>query len=207
MTNVKTVRLNSLGGRLLEAQKMSDLIKARRLSTLVERDCLSACTIVFLGGTDRAVMTNGRLGFHQPAFRGMTASDRRLAIANEERRLQAFGLSRDFAERANRAEPSSMWFPDKNELIREHVATRIGSVNPAPPKPAPPSAPPVGGAIANATAAVPSTFPAIPPALNTAAQTPRVVIPPDVIKRLREAPKPKPANPASASAAAAENKK
>jgi hypothetical protein len=213
MTNVKTVRLNSLGGRLLEAQKMSDLIKARRLSTLVERDCLSACTIVFLGGIDRAVMTNARLGFHQPAFRGMTASDRHLAIANEERRLQAFGLSRDFAERANRAEPSSMWFPDKNELIREHVATRIVSVNPVsvnpgPPKPAPPSTPPVGGALANVTAAVPSAFPAIPPALNTA-QTPRVVIPPDVIKRLRETPKPKPANPASASApaAAAENKK
>jgi hypothetical protein len=208
MTNVKAVRLNSLGGRLLEAQKMSDLIKARRLSTLVERDCLSACTIVFLGGTDRALLSNARLGFHQPAFRGMTASDRRIAIANEERRLQGFGLSRAFAERANRAEPSSMWFPDKNELILEHVATRIVSVNPGPPKAAPPSAAPAGGAVANAAATVPSAFPAIPPALNTA-QTPRVVIPPDVIKRLREAPKPKPAYPASAPApaAAAENKK
>jgi hypothetical protein len=216
MTNVKTVRLNSLGGRLLEAQKMSDLIKARRLSTLVERDCLSACTIVFLGGTDRAVLSNARLGFHQPAFRGMTTSDRRIAIANEERRLQGFGLSRAFAERANRAEPSSMWFPDKNELIQEHVATRIVPVNPGPPKAAlpsvppslPPSAAPAGGAVANAVATVPSAFPAIPPAMNTA-QTPRVVIPPDVIKRLREAPKPKPAYPASrpAPAPAAENKK
>jgi uncharacterized membrane protein len=210
MTNVKAVRLNSLGGRLLEAQKMSDLIKARRLSTLVERDCLSACTIVFLGGTDRAVMSNARLGFHQPAFRGMTASDRRIAIANEERRLQGFGLSRAFAERANSAEPSSMWFPDKNELIREHVATRIVSMNPGPPKAAPPSGPPspppAGGAVANAAATVPSAFPAIPPAMNTA-QTPRVVIPPDVIKRLREAPKPKPVYPASAPAPAAENKK
>src|SRR5882762_8543844 len=103
MTNVKTVRLNSIGGRILEAQKMSDLIKARRLSTLVVQDCLSACTIVFLGGTDRAVLSNARLGFHQPAFRGMTASDRLIAIANEERRLQGFGLSRAFAERANHA--------------------------------------------------------------------------------------------------------
>ena len=208
MTNVKTVRLNSLGGRLLEAQKMSDLIKARRLSTLVERDCLSACTIVFLGGTDRAVLSNARLGFHQPAFRGMTASDRLIAIANEERRLQGFGLSRAFAERANHAEPSGMWFPDKNELINEHVATRIVAVNPGPPKAAPPTAAPAGGAVANAAATVPSAFPAIAPALNTA-QTPRVVIPPDVIKRLREAPKPKPAYPASAPApaAAAENKK
>jgi hypothetical protein len=212
MSNVKTVRLNSLGGRILEAQKMSDLIKARRLSTLVERDCLSACTIVFLGGTDRAVMSNARLGFHQPAFRGMTAADRRLAIANEERRLVGFGLSRDFAERANRAEPNGMWFPDKNELIREHVATRIVPVNQGAPKAAPPTAAPAGGAVANAAAPGPSAFPAVTPALNTA-QTPRAIIPPDVIKRLREAPKPKPAYPARApapspaSAPAAENKK
>jgi hypothetical protein len=139
----------------------------------------------------------------------MTASDRLIAIANEERRLQGFGLSRAFAERANRAEPSGMWFPDKNELINEHVATRIVAVNPGPPKAAPPTAAPAaGGAVANAAATVPSAFPAIAPALNTA-QTPRVVIPPDVIKRLREAPKPKPAYPASAPApaAAAENKK
>jgi len=208
MTNVKTVRLNSLGGRILEAQRMADLIKARRLATFVEKDCLSACTIVFLGGADRAVMQTARLGFHQPAFRGMTAADRSIAIANEERRLQAFGLSRDFAERANRPEPNSMWFPDNNELIRERVATRIVAAKPAAPTAAPPAGdttPAAGGAVANAAPAAPAAAaqplaaPAARPALNTS-QTPRATIPPDVIKRLINTPKPKPANPASASA-------
>jgi hypothetical protein len=207
MTNVKTVRLNSIGGRILEAQKMSDLIKAHRLSTLVERDCVSACTIVFLGGTDRAIVSNARLGFHQPAFRGMTAADRSLAIANEERRLLGFGLSRAFAERANRAEPGSMWFPDNNELLREHVVTRIVPVWPVVPKAAPPVAaatPPASGTMANAAPATPAeplAAPAARPAWNTS-ETPRAVIPPDVIKRLMNAPKPKPASPASAPAAA-----
>jgi hypothetical protein len=204
MTNVKTVRLHSLGGRIREAQRMSDLIRARRLATFVEKDCLSACTIVFLGGADRAIMPTARLGFHQPAFRGMTAADRSIAIATEEQRLQGFGLSRDFAQRANHAEPNSMWFPDNNELIREHVVTRIVAANPSPPQPAPPSvAPiaPVAGAIANAapvTAPEPKTPAAARPDLNTSL-VPRAVIPPDVIKRLTTAPKPKAVKPGAAS--------
>ena len=53
MDNVRTVRLNSNGGRIAEAQKISDLIKARGLSTYVTHQCASACTIVFLGGKQR----------------------------------------------------------------------------------------------------------------------------------------------------------
>jgi hypothetical protein len=151
----------------------------------------------------------------------MTASDRLIAIANEERRLQGFGLSRAFAERANSAEPSSMWFPDKDELIRERVVTRVVPVKPSQPQPAPPAPSPVeatapaSGAVANAAAAAPvavresKTFPAAFPDLN-ASLVPRAVIPPDVIKRLTASPKPKspkpgparpePARPAGASA-------
>jgi hypothetical protein len=125
MNGVKTVRLDSIGGRILEAQKMSDIIKARGLSTFVARDCLSACTIVFLGGKERYVLATARLGFHQPAFRGMTSPERRGTIAQEVQRLQRFGLSKAFAERANNATPSGMWYPDKDELLREHVVTRV----------------------------------------------------------------------------------
>ncbi|MGJ4998411.1 RDD family protein [Bradyrhizobium sp. HKCCYLS3077] len=169
MPDVKTVRLNSQGGRIREAQRMSDLIKARGLSTLVEQTCLSACTIVFLGGTDRAVMWNARLGFHQPSYRGLSAADRRAAIELEENRLQKFGLSRDFAVRANQAEPSSMWYPESRELLRENVATRIVG---GPPKPA-------------------AMAPASPFTSTQRGTTPRAaVIPADVLDRFRTPPKP-----------------
>jgi hypothetical protein len=126
MAGVRTVRLNSNGGRILEAQRMSDLISSRNLATFVARDCLSACTIVFLGGRERFLLPTARLGFHQPAFRGMTASDRRSAIATERQRLQQrFGLSAAFAARANSAPPGGMWYPDKDELMRERVVTRL----------------------------------------------------------------------------------
>jgi hypothetical protein len=131
MSGVKTIRLNSIGGRIREAQRMADIIKARALSTFVVRDCLSACTIVFLGGKERYLLSTARLGFHQPAFRGMTTSERRGTIAEEIQRLQRFGLSKAFAERANTATPSGMWYPDKDELLREHVVTKVIAPNPA----------------------------------------------------------------------------
>jgi len=177
MGNVRTVKLNSLGGRILEAQRMSDLIRARGLTTFVEKDCMSACTIVFLGGKDRVVMPAARIGFHQPAFRGMTAASRRLAISTEIARLQRFGLSQQFAERANTATPSGMWFPDKDELVREKVVTRVAQ--PSKPAPGTPSA----AASPPAASAAPATT-ARGAAARAAAEEGRATIPPDVIKRL-----------------------
>ena len=165
MGSVRTVRLNSMGGRILEAQRMSDLIRARGLTTFVAQDCMSACTIVFLGGKERVILPAARIGFHQPAFRGMTAASRLAAISTEQARLQRFGLSKEFAARANTATPSGMWFPDKDELVREKVVTRVMQQQ-VTAKPAPPPAAPSG------TAA------------RDAAEAGRAAIPPDVIKRL-----------------------
>ncbi len=140
MDNVRTVRLNSPGGRVAEAQKISDLIRARGLSTYVTQQCASACTIVFLGGKQRFLFSAAKLGFHQPSFRGMTGDDQRAAVAREAARLQQrFGLSSAFAARATAASPSAMWFPEQSELLREHVVTSI--VLPQPPKPVQAAAP------------------------------------------------------------------
>jgi hypothetical protein len=145
MDNVRTIRLNSNGGRIAEAQKISDLIRARGLSTFVPQQCVSACTIVFLGGKQRYLLATAKLGFHQPYFRGMSTNDQRIAIAREEARLQNFGLSFAFAERANAASPSGMWYPEQSELLREHVVTTI--VTQQPPKPVVASAAPAQSAL------------------------------------------------------------
>jgi hypothetical protein len=190
------VRLNSAGGRVLEAQKMSDLIRSRNLATVVAKDCLSACTIVFLGGKERFMLPTARLGFHQPAFRGMTAADRSAAIATEEQRLQErFGLSKEFAARANSAAPSGMWYPDKNELLRERVVTRLITPRPQPPAAGSNTAPAAGTPVATATPP-PAPTPGIPsvsvapvPAGVEAYGTIRARIPPDLLKRLSTGPR------------------
>jgi hypothetical protein len=207
MAGVRTVRLNSTGGRILEAQKMSDLIRSRNLTTFVAADCLSACTIVFLGGKERLMLPAARLGFHQPAFRGMTAADRRAAIAAEQERLQRFGLSSAFAARATSASPSGMWYPDQDELVRERVVTHVIS-----PKPASPTDTPVANATAPPLAARGNATPAASAALATAARSApargisstgetaaaasawgyeidRTKLPADLLKRLSAAPR------------------
>jgi hypothetical protein len=188
--NVTTVQLNSIGGRIREAQRMSEIVKARGLATYVVQDCMSACTIVFLGGGERLLLDTARLGFHQPTFRGMTVGDRRAAIAEEEVRLQGFGLSRNFAERANTAPPDGMWFPEKDELLREKVVTRIIAAQP--PMPTAPSPP-----VAHAAPAAPPAASVFPPpdasiqAAPGTYQTRPVAIPADLIKRLAPTAAPK----------------
>jgi GYF domain 2 len=128
MPAVQIVHLNSPGGRIAEAVRIGRLISARKLSTYVVGDCLSACTTIFLSGRERLISAQGRLGFHQPDFPGLSGEERRDLIANEELRLRQLGVSADFAHKANLAPPDNMWFPRVAELIAEHVATRV--VNP-----------------------------------------------------------------------------
>jgi len=120
-----TVHLNSDGGRIEEAQRIGDLIKKRSLDTYVASRCLSACTIVFLSGKRRFITQRATIGFHQPNAAALTDEERDEIIKKEELRLQGFGLSARFAQRANEASPNDMWVPTAQELIDEKVATQI----------------------------------------------------------------------------------
>jgi hypothetical protein len=181
MGSIRTVELNSTGGRILEAQNISDMIRSRNLATFVAKDCLSACTIVFLGGRQRLMMPAARLGFHQPAFRGMTGSDRRAAIETEQQRLQRFGLSKEFAERANGATPGEMWYPDQDELVRERVVTRVIT---------PPSAPVATIVVPAApSSGIPTASEVAPPVNATGYDIGGVKLPADLLKRLSAPPR------------------
>ena len=125
MGGVRLIHLNSLGGRILEAQRIGDLIRKRNLSTYVSHQCMSACTIIFLSGRERLVTAQSRIGFHQPDLAGLSAEERRDMIAQEEKRLRALGLSATFAHKANLAPPSDMWVPTTSELLAERAATRV----------------------------------------------------------------------------------
>jgi uncharacterized membrane protein (UPF0127 family) len=125
MPDVNIVRLESHGGRILEAQRIGDLIKIRRLDTYVSDDCLSACTIVFLSGTHRLIEPRAKLGFHQPDFPGLTDEERRLIIDNERARLLNLGVSALFAEKALSTPPTEMWVPTPGKLLDEHIVTRV----------------------------------------------------------------------------------
>jgi hypothetical protein len=87
---IKVVHLNSIGGRIGEAEKLSKLIRDRRLNTYTSSSCLSACTIAFAGGRERWIHRRAKLGFHGPAFPGWSDADI-VEASNSQREI--FGLS------------------------------------------------------------------------------------------------------------------
>lgn len=120
---VRSVMLNSHGGRLREAEQLAKLVRERGLDTYVEAQCLSACTYVFLAGSDRAATPNAKIGFHQPSFPGMRAETAGLQDMLEVYR--AAGISEQFLAKVRATPSSSMWYPTRDELIDNGVINRV----------------------------------------------------------------------------------
>ena len=122
---LRAVGLWSNGGRIVEAAKVRDLIRARKLDTYVYEQCVSAGTIAFLGGRNRYVTGDGQLGFH------MSSLPDRIEFDDDPCRHQnlvdsakALGIDAAFAERAYNT-PQDMWFPNVVELIQSKFVTGI----------------------------------------------------------------------------------
>lgn len=125
--SVQTVYLNSDGGRIVEAERIAALIRARGLDTYVVERCVSACTAIFLGGRNRLIAPSAKLGFHAPDFPGWTDADRARVAADEEAQLRKLGAGAAFAKRATSAPPNDMSYPSAAELLAEKIVTRVVS--------------------------------------------------------------------------------
>jgi hypothetical protein len=127
--SLQTVHLSSAGGRLVEADRIAALIKARGLDTYVADKCASACTNIFLSGRNRLIAPDARIGFHQHDFPGWTAAERDRSAVTEEAKLKQLGASAAFAKRVTATPPQDMWYPPVAELLSEKIVTRV--VNPS----------------------------------------------------------------------------
>ena len=120
---VNTVVFNSMGGWVREGNLVANIISQRDLSTYVEGECTSACTIAFLAGRDRVVGPNAHVGFHQfmsVGEPGGDEGDQTMARAVYERA----GVSREFINRIVATPSEQVWYPAHNELLAENVITR-----------------------------------------------------------------------------------
>lgn len=62
---VKSIELNSRGGDVYTAMQIAKYIRKNKLQTRAVGDCLSACTVAFIGGIDRTLDVDGIIGFHR----------------------------------------------------------------------------------------------------------------------------------------------
>lgn len=125
-SGIRLVHVNlEYGGLLTEAHSAGALIHSRQLNTYVSSYCQSACTIVFLGGRERYLGKDGKLGFHSPSFPGV--ADVSSTVSDERQYLKAVGLSDSFINQVFSTPKDKMWFPDNEQLLREGVITSVVS--------------------------------------------------------------------------------
>ncbi len=126
---VRTIVMEGPGGRMGPAYEIFQLIRDRRLNTRVERECDSACAVMFLGGAERSLGFYGRLGFHQVGFPGMSQGD----MVDANRQLERFltfdaKLHRDFARKVVDTPHDSIWSPTPQELLDAGAIHRSDAV-------------------------------------------------------------------------------
>jgi hypothetical protein len=122
---IRVVHLDSLGGRLGEAEKLNKAIHDRRLITYVSSRCVSACTVAFAAGRERWLHGSAVLGFHGPAFPGMSNAELVEAGNLQKDVFTAAGFDPRFVGRALATPNKEMWQPSVEELLRAKVITAV----------------------------------------------------------------------------------
>ena len=116
---VRRVRLESDGGDIREAMLTSQMIAAHQLDTVVDAECSSACTILFVSGNHRILGKNGKLGFHAAHSADPTEELPGSFVSG----YLPFHVDGEFVKRVESVKPDDMWYPTKEELLRRKIVT------------------------------------------------------------------------------------
>ena len=120
---IHRLELDSPGGDCGEGLALAALVKKHSLSTFVNHQCVSACTMVFVAGRERVLTTGAKLGFHRA--RGYTWD----TILYEDdgsndqykRFLISKGIQENFARKAYSVPNNEVWYPSIEELLTAGV--------------------------------------------------------------------------------------
>ncbi len=123
--NIKVLHLNSGGGRISEAKKLSNLIKDKAIITYSSTGCASACVDIFIAGEYRLINKNANLGFHSPGFPGLKDRDLEFATNLQEQFYVERGVEKSFVKKAFSVPHNDMWKPSHTELLEANVITKV----------------------------------------------------------------------------------
>ncbi len=120
---VRTLRLQSPGGRVAEARGLVTVVKRFALDTRAQGDCASACTLVFIAGHNRGLDPGARLGFHGYDLRSPVFGliDPAREIERDATIFREAGVDAGFMDRAMAVPHRTMWFPTRHDLIAAGV--------------------------------------------------------------------------------------
>lgn len=120
--------LDSRGGIVSEARGVARLARVHQLATHVDKECYSACTIIFISSSTRTISRKATLGFHR--YRLDTSHNSPWFNTEKHQRtdadaMRAQGIDQNFIDRAYSEPPEGIWTPDHETLIAAGVVHSI----------------------------------------------------------------------------------
>ena len=125
-----TVTLRSNGGKLVPAIKIGETIRQKGFATYVHEYCASACTFMWLAGTQRYMATTAQIGFHA-AYDDRTGQEGGMANAIVGAYLTKLGLPYEAVIYATVAAPDSMRYLTVADAKRVGIDVNIINTEPA----------------------------------------------------------------------------
>jgi hypothetical protein len=120
---VRTVQLDSRGGRAAEGLALGRLLLARNLDTLVTGECSSACVTAFAGGARRSIGASAKLGLHSVGGRGVSAANLAAANLRSDTFITNRGVDVKVLEKGAAVAADSIWFPPPDVVLGSGLAT------------------------------------------------------------------------------------
>ena len=124
---IKSVVLQSRGGHIYEGRGLARLFIEHGIDTYVYEECSSACTTAFIGGKQRYISTQGKLGFHQYWIETTKYSqfvqfyDLRVEQQRDLSLFKARGIDQEFLNKMFDQPATRIWFPDHSTLYDAHI--------------------------------------------------------------------------------------
>lgn len=120
---VRTVHLESRGGRVAEGLALGQLIAVRNLDTLVTGECSSACATAFAGGARRWIGPAAHIGLHSAGGHGVGTAQVVAANRRSDDFMAARGVDARVLARGAATAHDAIWFPTHAELLASALAT------------------------------------------------------------------------------------
>lgn len=121
----QSIILNSSGGYMPPARRITEIIIQNKLNTHVEHSCQSACTLILLAGRKRTISQQAKIGFHRPSSIVISDIDPASRHKKDIAFLEAKKITRDFISKIYNTPTSKLWFPNHEKLIKSGFITEI----------------------------------------------------------------------------------
>ncbi|MFK5979920.1 MAG: hypothetical protein QM488_13645 [Rhizobiaceae bacterium] len=130
--NAKTIILSSEGGLIYAARALANTIITKNIDTRVNKQCASACTIVFMAGNHRIIGKDAKLGFHRYKFEFNNPMLKTSLQDEQKKDIEFFrgrGASDAFLGHAFTVAHTNLWYPDRRKLLSMGITTHTLSLN------------------------------------------------------------------------------